>query len=55
MEMDQAELLAIKENLSETKQLSKELKIPLQETLLVRQLVALRWLCETLANHTTDK
>jgi len=51
MEMDHTEHLAIKETLSETKQLAGELKISFHETLLIRQLVALRWLCETLAKR----
>ena len=50
MEMDSNEHSAIKETLLETKKLAEKLQISLQEALLVRQLVALRWLCLELAN-----
>ncbi len=51
MEMDQSEYLAIKETLSETRRIAEEMQISLSEVLLLRQLVSLRWLCQTKANE----
>jgi hypothetical protein len=51
MEADQSEYSATKETLSESQRMAEELGISLTDTLLLRQLVQLRWLCQTKTNE----
>ena len=49
--MDENEYSAIKETIDETRKLAEEMKISLSEALQLRQLVALRYLCQTKASE----
>ena len=51
MEMDDSEYSAIKETLSETQRIAEGMDISLSEALQLRQLVAMRWLCQNKANE----
>ena len=51
MEMNGDEYQAVKETLNETKDLADELNLTLLETIQLRQLVAIRWLCNRMVNE----